>query len=117
MDTHGKRYTVSFFLREPVLYQAPHIAKPVLTHIAVITRDYFIAGNSCTARMIPLGQAQRVLHFKLTLEDVEREVTGRDLDAGERIIWRRWLDGENGRRERKSRIRVHGYISSLASTM
>ena len=60
--------------------------------------------------MIPTRLAQRVLHFKLSLEDVERALNGNDLDVGERIVWRRWLDNENCRHGRRARIRVLNLI-------
>ena len=34
VDEHtGAHYTVSFFLREPVLYHPAHLAKPSFTHV------------------------------------------------------------------------------------
>ena len=107
VDVHtGAPHTVSFFLEEPVLYHPPHLAKPTLTHIGAITKEYFIVGNSTTQRMIPIGQSQKILKFKLTLEDIEREVHGDSLDIGERMVWRRWLDVQNLRLVRKSRVRA-----------
>ena len=107
IDVHtGAPHTVSFFLEEPVLYHPPHLAKPILTHIGAITKEYFIVGNSTTQRMIPIGQSQKILKFKLSLEDIEREVHGDSLDVGERMVWRRWLDVQNLRLARKSRVRA-----------
>ena len=102
MDHTGNRHTLSFWRGEPIIYQPPHLHHPVLTHVSDITAEYFVAGSSCTARMIPTRLAQRVLHFKLSLDDVERAVNGNDLDVGERIVWRRWLDNENCRRGRRA---------------
>ena len=111
VDEHtGSRYTLSFWRGEPIIYQPPHLHQPILTHVSDITSEYFVAGSSCTARTIPTRLAQRVLHFKLSLDDVERAVNGNDLDAGERIVWRRWLDNENCRRGRRARIRVLNLI-------
>ena len=111
VDEHtGSRYTLSFWRGEPIIYQPPHLHQPILTHVSDITAEYFVAGSSCTARTIPTRLAQRVLHFKLSLDDVERAVNGNDLDAGERIVWRRWLDNENCRRGRRARIRVLNLI-------
>ena len=87
----GRHYTVTFFEGEPVLYHPGHKSKPVLTHIATVGSDYFIADDSSTGRMIPIRHAQRTLKFKLTLSDVEREVEGNSLDPGERVLWR-WHD-------------------------
>ena len=56
--------------------------------------------------MIPFGQAQRVLKVKLTVDDIEREVHGGELDAAERLLWRRWVENENARQVRKSRVQV-----------
>jgi hypothetical protein len=107
VDVHtGAPYTVSFNLEEPVLYHPPHLARPTLTHVGAITKDYFVVGTSTTQRMIPIGQAQKILKFKLTFEDIEREVHGDSLDAGERMVWRRWLDCQNLRLVRKSRVRA-----------
>ena len=104
VDEHtGSTRTVTFFKGEPIIYQAPHLPTPILTHIDTIARDHFMAACSGTARMIPTRQAQRVLHLKLSLDDVEREVNGTGLAAGERIIWRRWLESENRRRKRRIR--------------
>ena len=47
-----------------------------------------------------------MLQLKLDLADVEREVHGDYLDAPERLIWRRWVDAENQRASRKSRVRA-----------
>ena len=90
MDAHtGARYTVTFWQGEPVLYHPPHQAKAVFTHIDLISDGFFIVANSTTGRMIPFAQAQRVLQVKLSLDDIEREVNGSDLDAAERLLWRR----------------------------
>ena len=63
----------TFFLYEPIVYHPPHAAQPILTHIAFIGNDYFVAGCSVTERMIPKSQAQRVLNFKLSIEEIEQE--------------------------------------------
>ena len=44
--------------------------------------EYFIAACSGTGRMVPKGQAQRFLQFKLSIEDVEMAVNGTELDLG-----------------------------------
>ena len=44
-----------------MLYHPGHLAKPVFTHIELIADGFFVVGNSTTGRMIPFGQAQRVL--------------------------------------------------------
>ena len=87
-----------------MIYHPGHKSKPVLTHIATIGSDYFIADDSCTDRMIPIRHAQRTLKFKLTLSDVEREVDGISLDPGERVLWRRWFEDENTRMLGKRRV-------------
>ena len=43
---------------------------------------------------------------KLTVDDMEREVHGGELDAAERLLWRRWVENENARQVRKSRVQV-----------
>ena len=43
---------------------------------------------------------------KLTVDDMEREVYGGELDAAERLLWRRWVENENARQFRKSRVQV-----------
>ena len=98
--------TKTFFVYEPVLYQPSHLAQPVLTHISFITKEYFIVAASTTDRMVPLSQAQKVLKFKLTLEDVERELYAKSLNAGERVVWKRWVDDQNKREDRKGRLRA-----------
>ena len=60
-DRAGGNCTVTYFQGEPVLYHPGHIAKPVCTHIELIADGFFVVGNSTTGRMIPFGQAQRVL--------------------------------------------------------
>ena len=81
--------TQSLFLNEPVVYHPPHLAQPVLTHIAFIDKDYFVVGCSTTDRMIPKSQTQKVINFKLTMEEIEQEVyAGKALDAGERMLWK-----------------------------
>ena len=83
VDEHtGSTQTVTFWSGEPIIYHAPHLAKPSLTHIDTIAADYFVAGCSCTARMVPIAQAQRVLRLKLSMEDVERVVNGNEVYAG-----------------------------------
>ena len=105
LDNHtNHRYTVTFRFGEPVLYHPPHLAKPVLTHISFAGSGFFVVGASTTDRMIPNVMAQNVLHLKLSLEDIEREVQGTGLDAGERVFWRRWLETENLWNYRKSRV-------------
>ena len=85
-DRAGGTYTITYFLGEPVLYHPGHLAKPVFTHIELIAEGLFVVGNSTTGRMIPFGQAQRVLKVKLTVDDMEREVYGGELDAAERLL-------------------------------
>ena len=97
---------MTFWRGEPVLYHPPHVAKPVFSHISYIANDYFVVGSSTTGRMIPFAQAQQVLKLKLDITDVEREVHGNELDAPERLIWRRWVEVENKRAARKSRARA-----------
>ena len=80
----------------------------MLTHIDTIAKDYFIAGCSGAGLMVPKGQAQRFLQFKLSMEEVEMAVNGTELDMGERIIWRRWIDSESQRRHRKRRVKANG---------
>ena len=89
-----------------MLYHPPHVATPLFSHISYIANDYFVVGSSSTGRMIPFAQAQQVLHLKLDLADVEREVQSNNLDAPERLLWRRWVDAENKRAARKSRVRA-----------
>ena len=43
---------------------------------------------------------------KLSVDDMEREVYGGELDAAERLLWRRWVENENARQFRKSRVQV-----------
>ena len=45
----------------------------MFTRIEAISADHFTVACSITDRMVPYGQAQRVLKVKLTLEDIERE--------------------------------------------
>ena len=52
--------TKTFFLYEPVVFQAAHRPHPMMTHIAFIAKDYFVVGASTTDRMIPVSQAQKV---------------------------------------------------------
>ena len=82
------------------------MAKPVFSHISCIANDYFVVGTSTTGRMIPFAQAQHVLHMKLCATDIEREIYGHELDAPERLLWRRWIEVENKRAARKSRVRA-----------
>ena len=90
MDAHtGAKCTLTFWQGEPVIYHPAHQAKAVFTHIDLISDGFFIVANSTTGRMIPFAQAQRVLQVKLSLDDIEREVNGSDLDATERLLWRR----------------------------
>ena len=56
--------------------------------------------------MIPFAQAQHVLQLKLGVADIEREVHGNELDAPERLLWRRWIEVENTRAARKSRLQA-----------
>ena len=100
------KMTRTFFLYEPVLYQPSHLAQPILTHISSIAKDFFVVAASTTDRMVPISQAQKVLTFKLTLEDIEKELHGKSLNGGERLVWRRWLDNENKREGRRSRLRA-----------
>ena len=110
MDEHtGSKHTVTFFRGEPIIYQAPHPAKLMLTHIDTIAKEYFIAACSGAGRMAPKGQTQRFLLFKLSIEDVEMAVNGTELDLGERLLWRRWIDSENQRRHRKMRVKALGF--------
>ena len=90
VDAHTRgRYTVTFWQGEPVLYHPPHQAKAVFTHIDLVSDGFFVVANSTTGRMIPFAQAQGVLQVKLSLDDIEREVNGSELDATERLLWRR----------------------------
>ena len=89
-----------------MLYHPPHLAKGVFTHIEQVADGYFVVACSTTERMIPCGRAQRVLKLKLSLDDIEREVQGPDLHAPERLLWRRWLEAENARHYRKSRVQA-----------
>ena len=93
----GSTFTVTFFLGEPVVFQPAHRAKPTLTHISRIGQGYFVCASSTSDRMIPTSMAQDVLHVKLTLNDIDREVEGASLPAGERLLWRRWLEDEQAR--------------------
>ena len=43
---------------------------------------------------------------KLSVGDMEREIYGGELDAAERLLWRRWVENENARQFRKSRVQV-----------
>ena len=83
--THGK-CTVTFWLGEPALYHPPHQAKPAFAHIDSISDGFFVVGQSSTGRTIPFAQAQRVLKVKLSTDDIEREVSGHELDAAERLL-------------------------------
>lgn len=76
VDAHtGNRFTVTFRQNEPVLYHPSHQARPTLTHISYISKHgFFVVGESKTKRMIPIALTQSTLNFKLSLEDVEREV-------------------------------------------
>ena len=90
MDPHTRgRYTVTFWQGEPVLYHPPHQAQAVFTHIDLIADGFFVVANSTTGRMIPFAQCQRVLQVKLSLDDIEREVNGSDMNPAERLLWRR----------------------------
>ena len=100
------RCTVTFWIGEPVLYHPPHQAKAVFSHIDLISDGFFVVGQSTTGRMIPFRQAQNVLKVKLSLDDVEREVQGSELDAAERLLWRRWVAIVNARNCRKSRVQA-----------
>ena len=97
---------MTFWRGEPVLYHPPHMAKPVFTHISCITNSYFVVGSTTTECMIPFKQAQQVLKLKLDIADIEREVDGNELEAPERLLWRRWVEVENMRASRKSRVRA-----------
>ena len=110
MDEHtGVQQTITFWRGEPIMYQAPHLAKPMLAHIDTIAKEYVIAACSGAGRMVPKGQAPRFLQFKLSIEDVEMAVNGTELDLGERLLWRRWIDSENQRRHRKMRVKALGF--------
>jgi hypothetical protein len=89
-----------------VLYHPPHLAKPVFSHIDSISEGFFIVANSTTGRMIPFAQAQRVLKVKLSTDDIEREVQGSELDAAERLLWRRWVSTVNHCNHRRSRVQA-----------
>ena len=93
---------------EPVVYQAKNMSSPVLTHISHIGHGYFVCAHSRTERIIPVLQAQSVLTAKLTLIDIDREVHGDSLGlgAGERVIWRRWLEDEHSRIQGRMRVQV-----------
>ena len=97
---------MTFWRGEPVLYHPPHVAKPVFSHISCIANDYFVVGSSTTGRMIPFAQAQQVLHMTVCATDIERELYGNELDAPERLLWRRWIEVESKRAARKSRLRA-----------
>ena len=43
---------------------------------------------------------------KLSVDDMEREIYGGELDAAERLLWRRWVENENARQFRKSRVQA-----------
>ena len=101
----GATYTQSFHLGEPVLYHPAHRATPVLAHISEITREFFTCGDSTTGRMIPPRMAQRVI-TKLSLGDIERATKGPEMPLGERMLWLKWLEGENQRIQGKQRIRA-----------
>ena len=108
VDEHsGRRFTVTFWRGEPVVYHPPHLPSAAFTHISFITKHYFVVGHSTTGRMVPLAEAHSVLQLKLSLLDVEREVHGSGLDAPERLLWRRWLEAANQRAARKSKHRAH----------
>ena len=106
VDPHTGAHTFSFRLGEPVLYHPSHLAKPVFSRIESISNDHFTVACSTTDRMVPFGQAQKVLKIKLSLEDIERELNGSELDAAERLLWRRWMDAENMRNYRRSRVQA-----------
>ena len=89
-----------------MLYHPPHLPNAVFTHISFVTKDYFVVGNSTTGRMTPIRHAQNVLKLKLDLTDVERELQGDAMGAPEKLLWRRWLDAQNQRTARKSRVRA-----------
>ena len=88
------------------MYQATNMSSPVLTHISHIGHGYFVCAHSRTERIIPVLQAQSVLTAKLTLIDIDREVHGDSLGAGERVIWRRWLEDEHSRIQGRMRVQV-----------
>ena len=69
----------------------------MFTHIESIADGFFVVGNSTTGRMIPFGQAQRVLKVKLTVDDIEREVHGGELESSERLLWRLWVENKSAR--------------------
>lgn len=93
-----------------MVYQAKNMSSPVLTHISHIGHGYFVCAHSRTERIIPVLQAQSVLTAKLTLIDIDREVHGGSLGlgAGERVIWRRWLEDEHSRIQGRMRVQVAG---------
>ena len=87
MDPHKRgRYMVTFWQGEPVLYYPPHQAQEVFTHIDFIADGFFVVANSTTGGMIPFAQCQRVLQVKLSLDDIEGEVNGSDLNPAERLL-------------------------------
>jgi hypothetical protein len=72
----AQKYTVTFRKGEPVLYHPSHLAKSRMTHIEYISKNgaFFKVANSKTDRTTPFRHTQNVLHIKLTLEEIEREV-------------------------------------------
>ena len=46
----GQSQTTTFFLGEPVVYQAKNMSAPVLTHISHIGHGYFVCAHSRTER-------------------------------------------------------------------
>ena len=100
------RCTVTFWVGEPVLYHPGHLAKPVFTHIDLISDGFFVVANSTTGRMIPFAQTQKVLKVKLSLDEIEELQQGGELDPAERLLWRRWVSTVNHCNHRKSRVQV-----------
>ena len=72
----AQKYTVTFRKGEPILYHPSHLARSRMTHIEYISQNgaFFKVANSKTDRTIPFRDTQNVLHIKLTLEEIEREV-------------------------------------------
>ena len=72
----GAKSTVTFRKGEPVLYHPSHLARARTTHIEYISKNraFFKVANSKTDRTIPFRDTQNVLHIKLKLEEIEREV-------------------------------------------
>ena len=98
-----------------MLYHPGHAVKATLSHISKITKQWFVVGSSITERTIPIGLAQSVLKLKLSRADIECAVAGDALDAGERIIWRHWLDEIDACDYRKQKLYASPPIDIICS--